>query len=171
MTRRLAIGIAILWIVVPAAGAGPRPQTMPPSPSPTPIPGPVVDDVIPPFDAEGMAGSPVHVDFPKGSKTILVFFLSGCPHCHKMIPEWNRAYEHRSANLTVLGVLMDREPPGFFQVMPVSFPVIRSPSATFLHSLKIRTAPVTMRVEAGGKVTDVGIGELDGIRLGQLFAP
>jgi thiol-disulfide isomerase/thioredoxin len=164
------LGLAIAPPVAPSAAAQAALSSSP-SPSPTPIPGPVVGDVIPPFDAEGMAGSPVHVDFPKGSKTVMIFFLSGCPHCHKMMPEWNRAYQHRPPSLKVLGVLMDKEPPGFFQVMPVSFPVVRAPSSAFLHILKIRTAPVTMRVETGGKVIDVGLGELDGIRLGQLFAP
>jgi hypothetical protein len=165
------IGLTIVGLLLSPVTAIGQATPASPSPSPAASPGPVAGDVIPPFDAEGMAGTSVHVDFPKGSKTVLIFFLSSCPHCQRMIPEWNRAFERKPPSLKVLGVLMDRESPGFFQVMPVSFPVVRSPNAAFLRSLKIRTAPVTMRVDAGGSVASVGVGELDGIRLGQLFAP
>ena len=86
-----------------------------------------------------------------------------------MIPEWNRAYEHKPAGLTVLGVLMDQEPPGFFLTIPISFPVVRSPGRAFLQNLKVNRAPLTVRLAAGGKVEDLGRGLLDPIRLGELF--
>jgi hypothetical protein len=165
MKRRTGI-LALSLLASVSSWGGPQALA-----SPSPSPAPAADDIIPAFDAEGLAGLPVHVAFPKGSQTVLIFFMSGCPHCQRMIPLWNGAFEHKSPKLTVLGVLMDREPPGFFQAMPISFPVLRAPSNSFLHSLKIRSAPVTMRVGDGGRVTDVALGELDGIRLGQLFAP
>ena len=71
----------------------------------------------------------------------------------------------------MVGVLMDQEPPGFFSAMPISFPVVRSPGRPFLQSLKVNRAPVTLRVAAGGKVEDVGVGLLDPIRLGEFFHP
>jgi hypothetical protein len=40
---------------------------------------PAKGDVIPAFETLGVDGKPVKVDFPKGSKTVLLFFLSGCP--------------------------------------------------------------------------------------------
>ena len=70
-------------------------------------------DVIPAFESIGIDGKPHKLDFPEGSKTVLLFFLSGCPSCHKMIREWNRAYERRPDGLEVVGVIMDQEPPGF----------------------------------------------------------
>jgi hypothetical protein len=109
------------------------------------------------------------VSYPKGSSTILLFFLSSCPTCHKMIPEWNRAYERRPPGVTVLGVLMDREPPGFFQLTPVSFPVVRAPDRDFRSTFKLARVPLTLRVGPGGKVQGVGSGLLDPIRLGELF--
>lgn len=135
----------------------------------TPVPLPSSGDVIPAFVADRVSGTSEYVDFPKGSTTILLFFLSSCPTCHKMIPEWNRAFERRSAGLRVVGVLMDQEPPGFFVAMPISFPVVRAPGREFLSSLKVNRAPLTLRVGPGGKVEDVGIGLLDPIRLGELF--
>jgi hypothetical protein len=166
MRRRLAAvsclaalgGMFASGAVAPAAGA-----------ADTPVPMPSPGDVIVPFVADRVSGTSEYVDFPKGSATVLLFFLSSCSVCHKMIPEWNRAFERRPPGLKVFGVLMDQEPPGFFVAMPMSFPVVRSPGREFLKSLKVNRAPVTMRVGAGGKVEDVGIGIVDPIRLGEIF--
>jgi thiol-disulfide isomerase/thioredoxin len=128
-------------------------------------------DVIPAFETLGIDGKPAKVDFPKGSKTVLLFFLSGCPTCHKMIPEWNRAFERKAKDLKVVGVIMDQEPPGFWGTMPIAFPVIRSPGRAFLSGLNVNRAPLTLRVGAGGQVDDLALGIVDPIRLGQLFAP
>lgn len=137
------------------------------TPTPTPILAP--GDVVPPFDAEGLDGVVKHVGFPKGSTTLLLFFLSSCPTCHKMIPEWNKAYEKRSRGLDVLGVLMDREPPGFFMATPVLFPVVRSHGRQLAQTYRIHRVPLTLRVGPGGKVEDAGMGALDPIRLGEIF--
>jgi Redoxin len=137
--------------------------------TPSPSEAPAVGDVIPEFDAASIQGSREHIGFPKGETTVLLFFLSGCPTCHKMLPQWNRAFERRRKGLTVIGVLMDQEPPGFFQTVPIAFPVVRSPGREFLNGLKVRRAPLTLRVGAGGKVEDVSLGVVDPIRLGQLF--
>jgi hypothetical protein len=132
---------------------------------------PAKGDVIPVFETLGIDGKPVKVDFPKGSQTVLLFFLSGCPSCHKMIPEWNRAYERKAQNLKVVGVIMDQEPPGFWGTLPIKFPVIRSPGRAFLSSLHVNRAPLTLRVGAGGQIVDLALGLVDPIRLGELFAP
>jgi thiol-disulfide isomerase/thioredoxin len=139
-------------------------QTAPP---PTPSKG----DVIPSFETLGVDGKPAKVDFPKGTKTVLLFFLSGCPTCHKMIPEWNRAYERRAKDLKVIGVIMDQEPPGFWGTIAIAFPVLRAPGRQFLSSLSINRAPLTLRVGADGRIDDLALGLVDPIRLGELFAP
>ena len=128
-------------------------------------------DVFPAFDADAVHGGTQRIDYPQGSTTILLFFLSGCPVCHRMIPEWNRAYEMRAKGLRIVGVLMDQEPPGFFEVTPISFPVVRSPGVGFLRSHSVNRAPLTLRIGAGGVVRDVGLGLLDPIRLGMIFRP
>ena len=108
----------------------------------------------------GSDGKPAKVDFPKGSKTVLLFFLSGCPSCHKMIPEWNRAYERRPKGLKIVGVIMDPEqaPPASGPRWPISFPVLRSPGREFLRTLNVNRAPLTLRVGEGGKIEDLGLG-------------
>ena len=132
---------------------------------------PVKGDVVPAFETLGIDGKPAKLDFPKGSTTVVLFFLSGCPTCHKMIPEWNRAFERKAKELKVVGVIMDQEPPGFWGTMPISFPVIRSPGRAFLSGLNVNRAPLTLRVGAGGRIDDLALGLVDPIRLGELFAP
>ena len=160
--RRLAGALVVLSWGVAAAGAE--------SPSAAPPQSPAVGDKFPAFDAEGLDGVAKHIDDRKASTTVFLFFLSGCPVCHKMIPEWNRAYERRANGVQVIGVLMDKEPPGFFMAMPISFPVVRSPGLDFLRGRNVNRAPLTLRVVAG-VVKDVGLGQIDAIRLGEIFRP
>ena len=126
---------------------------------------------VPEFSAVSVDGSTRHVAYPRGSATVLLFFLSSCPTCHKMIPEWNRAYQRRPKNVNVVGVLLDRAPAGFFEAYPVAFPVVQSPSREFLQSYKVSRTPTTVRVAAGGKVQNHGVGILDPITLGEYFRP
>jgi hypothetical protein len=159
----------LLGIVLAAVAASARGQAAPPPPAP-PV-APAKGDVVPGFETLGIDGKAVKVEFPKGTKTVLLFFLSGCPTCHKMIPEWNRAYERRGKQLTVIGVLMDQEPPGFWGTVAIAFPVVRAPGRAFLSGLNVNRAPLTVRVGAGGRIDDLALGIVDPIRLGELFAP
>ncbi len=167
----LAAGPA--WALPQAAQQTPPQQQTAPQPgSPQTAPlSPSKGDVIPAFETLAIDGKAHKVTFPRGSKTVLLFFMSSCPHCHKMIPEWNRAYERKPPNLNVYGVLMDQEPPGFWQTMPVSFPVLRSPGREFLRQLNVNRVPLVLRVGDGGRIEDLVMGETDLIRLGEMFAP
>jgi hypothetical protein len=138
-----------------------------PSPPTTPSKG----DLIPVFETVGVDGKPWKLDFPRGSKTVFLFFMSSCPSCHKMIPEWNRAYERRPKDVKVVGVLLDQEPPGFWGTIAIAFPVLRAPGREFLRSLNVNRVPLTLRVGEGGRVEDLTLGVVDPIRLGELFAP
>ena len=127
--------------------------------------------MVPAFETTAIDGTAHAFKFEKGSKTVLLFFLSGCPSCHKMIPEWNRAYQRRPEGLEVVGVIMDQEPPNFWSTMSIAFPVVRAPGRQFLRSLNVNRAPLTLRVAAGGTVEDLALGVTDPIRLGELFKP
>ena len=164
--RKLAVACMIAAVALPASAPG-----APPAASETDALYPAVGQVLAPFKAEGIDGSSREITFAKGSTTVLIFFLSSCPTCHRMLPEWNRAFERRPKGLNVVAVMLDREPPGWFSVNPVAFPVLRSPGREFLEAYRVHRVPVTVRVGAGGKVTDVGRGQLDPIRLGELFRP
>jgi thiol-disulfide isomerase/thioredoxin len=126
---------------------------------------------VAPFEAVGVDGILRRVEFDRKQVTILMFFGSGCPACHRMIPEWNRAFTRRASNLDVIGVIVDTPPPKFFQIVPISFPVVRSPGRDFLERFKVARIPITLRIASGGRVEDIGVGALDGIRLGQIFRP
>lgn len=166
--RKLIQPVAALLVAL-ALGAPDASATETPASGTAGQDAPAIGQTIPGFDAQKVDGGVEHVAFPTGGSTVLLFFLSGCPTCHKMLPQWSRAYERRPKGLTVIGVLMDQEPPGFFQNVPISFPVVRSPGRDFLNGINVRRAPVTLRVAAGGKVEDVSLGLVDPIRLGQLF--
>ena len=141
------------------------------APAAPPQPAPSKGDVIPVFETTRIDGQPQKIDFPKGSKTVLLFFLSGCPSCHKMIPEWNRAYQRRPEGLEVVGVIMDQEPPGFWQTRSIAFPVVRAPGRQFLRSLNVNRAPLALRVVEGGTIEDLTLGVTDPIRHGEIFKP
>jgi thiol-disulfide isomerase/thioredoxin len=151
-----------------ASSAGGSQPVVPPAAPPQ---APSKGDVVPAFESMTIQGQPHKVDFPKGSRTVLLFFLSSCPHCHKMIPEWNRAYDRRPKGLEVLGVIMDQEPPGFWSSISVAFPVVRSPGREFLRQLNVNRAPLALRVGEGGRIADLALGETDPIRLGEIFKP
>ena len=163
--RRTLLAVAAAVLVAVSSVAQPA------APVPPPPLAPSKGDIVPSFETLAIDGQAHKVAFPKGSKTVLLFFLSGCPHCHKMIPEWNRAYERRAKGLTVLGVIMDQEPPGFWATMPVSFPVVRTPGQAFLRQLNVNRAPLALRVAEGGRIEDLAQGETDLIRLGEIFKP
>jgi thiol-disulfide isomerase/thioredoxin len=162
-TRQTLTALAVSMLLPAAQGAAQLSRTPPQAPS--------KGDVIPAFETLGIDGKPWTLDFPKGSKTVLLFFLSGCPSCKTLMPEWNRAYERRSKDLRIVGVILDREPPGFWSLVPVSFPVVRSPGNPFMRSLNVNRVPLTRRVGEGGQVEDLALGAVDPIRLGELFAP
>ncbi len=149
--RRALLVVVATALAAPASAQVAAPAATPPS-------SPAKGDVVRAFETTTIDGQPQKVAFPKGSKTVLLFFLSGCPVCHKMIPEWNRAYERRPKQLRVIGVLMDQEPPGFWSAVSIQFPVLRAPGREFLRSLNVNRAPLTLRVGEGGTVEDLGLG-------------
>lgn len=159
----LTLCAAVLAAASASAQVAPPPSGPPVSPS--------KGDLVPGFETMSIDGKAQKLDFPKGSQTVLLFFLSGCPVCHKMIPEWNRAYERRPKQLKVVGVIMDQEPPGFWSTVSIEFPVVRAPGREFLRSLNVNRAPLTLRVGAGGRIEDLALGIVDPIRLGEIFRP
>jgi hypothetical protein len=164
------LAVAVIGLVSRAAAQAPTP-----APSPTPIPL-VAGDTVPAFDAQALDGTVKHVAYPKGAQTVVMFFLSSCPTCHKMIPLWNTAFGRKPAALQVYGVMLDQESPDFFMLTPISFPVLRAPQVpserkALSAGFKIQHVPMTVRIGAGGKVEDAAVGLLDPIRLGEFFRP
>jgi len=170
MTLRARI-VAVLVAASAALCSSLLAQGAAPAAAPSATPNLAPGEVAPPFDAVGMDGITRHVDFPKGRETVVLFFLSSCPVCHKMLPIWSDYYQRKPKSLSVVGVMLDSPPPGFFNAMPISFPVVRSPGLELSRAYKISHVPMTIRIGPGGKVEEVGEGVLDPIKLGQIFRP
>jgi thiol-disulfide isomerase/thioredoxin len=160
----------VIAAVALALTAGLAPAQSPDAPRPL-----AKGDTVAAFQGERLDGALRRVGFEQ--ETVVLFFLSSCPTCHRMIPLWNSAYERRPKGLDVVAVMLDQEPPGFFMATPISFPVVRAPGRTplekraFAESYKVHRVPITARIGPGGKVEDVGVGLLDPIRVGELFRP
>lgn len=166
--NRLSAAIAVSMVLALSTSSAASAASPSPAPSPALLaPG----DVVQPFDAARLDGSMQRVEYPKGKNTVILFFLSSCSVCHRMIPLWNEFYGRRSKDLQVVGVMLDREPPGFFNAMPVAFPIVRSPGPALQQMFKLRHVPFMVRVGAGGRVDAVSEGITDQIKLGELFRP
>ena len=100
--------------------------------------GDKVPIVIAPAASDGKV---VTVDYSKSKATLLLLFLPDCPHCQKMLPEWSRAFARKPAGLNVVGLMLGDEPPGFFNVFPIPFPVVRYPGRDAQNSLATRFMP------------------------------
>jgi thiol-disulfide isomerase/thioredoxin len=163
LMKRRAVVALISALAVPVSAQVP-------SPSPTPLPPLLAPgEAVPAFEAEAIAGGSQRVAWDKAAATVVIFFSSGCPHCQRMLPLWNEAFPRRGKGVQVVGVLTDHEPPGFFELRPVVFPVVRLPNRDLANAFKVSRVPLTVRVGPDGKVVDTAPGEVDLIRLGQLF--
>jgi peroxiredoxin len=166
-TRRLGLAVALAAAVLHLLAAAAQAV----APSPAPEAGLRVGDTVPAFTAAALDGALKNIDYPKGTTTIVVFFLSSCPTCHKMLPLWNEAFARRPKNMAMVGVMLDQPPPGFFQAAQIAFPVLRSPGREVTGAFKLKQVPYTVRVAPGGRVEGADVGVLDGIRMGELFRP
>lgn len=163
-TAGLALAAA-LTLAAPAAAE------QAPAATPAPRVGLAPGEPAPALEVRSLADTVGPLEYAREAPTVLLFFLASCPTCKQMIPLWNAAFEKRPADVKVLGILLDREPPGFFQTVPVAFPVVRAADPReAARRFKIARVPVTVRVGADGKVAAVEVGEAPEARLGELFA-
>ena len=122
------------------------------------------------IESKALDGSPRRIDYPKGKITVLLFFMSSCHVCHGMIPEWNRAYERRTSDVDIVGIMVDEAPAEYLTKLDIHFPIVRAPLGV-RDQFKIFQVPQTMRVSAGGIVEDIATGHIDAMRLGELVRP
>ena len=109
--------------------------------------------------------------FPEGQEHPRPVLPQQLPGVSPDDPARNDYYSRRPKDLAVYGVMLDREPPGFFDAMPIAFPVLRSPGPALHPMFKLRHVPFLARVAPGGRVDSVSEGITDPIKLGELFRP
>jgi redoxin len=164
--RRVVLGAAFAAVLVHPPAASAQAAT-PPAAEPILR----VGDTVPAFHTTGLDGVVKSIDYPKGTTTVVVFFLSGCPTCHKMLPLWNEAFARRPKNLAMVGIMLDQAPAGFVEAAQIAFPVLKSPGKEVTDAFKMKRVPYTVRVAPGGRVEGAALGLLDGIAMGELFRP
>lgn len=146
-------------------------QAPPTTATPPPLPIMMKGDVLDPIHARGLNDVDYTVEFPKnGPTTVVLFFLSTCPHCHAMLPYWNEAVEKKPKDLKVVGIMLDEGSQGFFALYKIGFPVLKAlESRALSRRLKLSRVPLTARVLPGGMVEDVLFGDPDPPRIEQIF--
>lgn len=165
LTRTFLIALTLL-----ALAGSPRSLAEGPPSVASPAPdGLAAGTPAPSFEGEGLNDKTYTVEFPKDRATVLLFFLSGCPTCHKMIPEWNRALP-KNDSVKILGIMLDREPPGFFDGMPIAFPVLRAVRPREVSKLyKIGHVPMMVRITPNGTIEETASGLLEPAQVARLF--
>ncbi len=166
--RRAVWTAVALALVAQAGSVALAAQT--PEASPAAREGLSPGDEAPVFAVETLTGARTPIEYARGAPTVLLFFLASCPHCKKLIPQWNAAHEARGAGVKVLGVMLDREPPGWFELVPISFPVVHVEDPRGVSRLfRLTRVPMTVRVGPDRRVADVVVGDVEPARLSQLF--
>jgi thiol-disulfide isomerase/thioredoxin len=167
LARPLAVVALAAGTLGALLGAQAAPTTAPADRTPIMTKG----DVLDPIQTRGLNDIEYWVEFPKkGPTTVVLFFLSTCPHCQAMLPYWNEAFEKKPKDLKVVGVMLDEGSPGFFALYKISFPVLKGVEPRPLsRRLKLSRVPLTARVQPGGLVEDVMFGEPDPARIQQIF--
>jgi hypothetical protein len=165
-THSTLIGLLILALYAPALGSAPS------GPTPPEQVFLAKGETVRAFEGIGLDGIRRRIEFPKGTTTVLLFFSTGCPTCHRMLPEWNRAFSLRAKNIAIVGVVVDRKiPAGFFQEVSILFPVLQPGDEALMRDYKAHKVPITLRVGPGGVVEDIQVGLADPLRVNQLFRP
>ncbi len=141
------------------------------APSPSPRMGLAPGTPAPVVSVQGlMSANAAALEYAPGAPTVLLFFLSSCPHCKQVIPHWNRAYEKRGAGVKIVGVMLDRAPRTFFDLVPISFPVVYAADPREVgRAFRISMVPMTVRVDAARVVEAVEVGDVTDERLAQIF--
>jgi hypothetical protein len=127
-------------------------------------------DAVPAFTTVNVAGQPFRVAFPENRRTVLLVFLASCSTCQAQLPLWKEAFARRPEGTDVVGVLVDQEPPGYWDGHAVPFDVVRAPGREFMREqYRLRHAPSTLRIGPNGRVEDLAVGAAPGRRIQEIF--
>ncbi|MGH9070963.1 MAG: TlpA family protein disulfide reductase [Acidimicrobiales bacterium] len=167
--RHLVIG-GLAGVVVAVAALAVLAGRSPSGP-PLPAEGPAVGSAAPSFTLSNLAnpGSQVKLGNPDGRPTVLTFFGSWCPNCHKDVGVLSKASRQFGNSVNFVGVdVADTRSAGLSLVRSagIDYPVAFDPQRQVSGSLyRLVGMPSTVFVNSKGKLIHTVLGAITAVEL------
>ncbi len=119
---------------------------------------------VPPYEAVTARGDLVTLgEGAPGTRQLLYFFTTTCPYCRASVPSWNdlARLTRSRPELEVYGVAVDTSSrlSAYVAGHGLSYPVVRMTEPRYARLYRGAAVPLTMVVEADGRVTYARRGE------------
>lgn len=98
-----------------------------------------------------------------GKPTMINMFSSSCTACRTEMPALERLHQTAGDKMQVIGVNLGDSPEGtatFVKQTKVTYPIVRDPKLALIGPLNITAQPMTLWVDASGKITGHRYGAL-----------
>ena len=122
---------------------------------------------VPTVAASDLAAHSVLIgDSTPGARQLVFVFTTECPYCRASLPAWSRlaaaAESMRSPPVRVLGVSLSAldSTRAYATEHHLAFPIVRFPEHKLVYVYRSQTVPVTMVIEAPGRVVYAHVGQL-----------
>ena len=103
---------------------------------------------------------PINFSHFKNKKyTIINYWATWCPPCHKEVAELNNIQEKFSKDLTVVGITLESLSPDILEkaivTMGIKYPIITTDIIKIMYDLSVEVYPTTYIIDASGQVKAV----------------
>jgi peroxiredoxin len=125
-----------------------------------------IGDEAPVFELQTLDGKKVKLSDYKGKKVILNFWATWCPPCKKEMPELERYYQNKPANVEILAVNFTVTEKGkenvvqFIQEHQFSFPILLDEKNKVNSMYEILSLPTTYFIDSDGVIREKFTGPL-----------
>jgi len=105
-------------------------------------------------------------DSTRGARQLVFVFTTECPYCRASLPAWRRlaaeAEAMRSPRVRVVGVTLSAPDStrAYAAEHRLTFPIVRFPEHKLVYIYRSQTVPVTMVIDAPGRVVYAHVGQL-----------
>lgn len=136
-----------------------------------------VGDKAPDFKLDSLDGKTIKLSDYTNKPTLLVFWVSWCPHCQREVPVIQKVYtDLKGKGMNVVGVNVDEElddAKTFVKDNKVTFPNAQGLSdegRKVLDTYAVEGVPTIFIIDKTGKVTVTEVGEMSEANIRQEFA-